>query len=124
MLEISLAPLSKALDSLKRGYKDHPSELERDGIIQRFEYTLDLCWKSAQKVMLHNGIEVDCPKNVMRELGGLNWIHCPETWINYLEKRNEARNMYDEDTAGNIFLVVKSFIKDANDLLKTLESKI
>jgi hypothetical protein len=43
MSEISLIRLRKALESLKKGYTDNPSELERDGLIQRFEYTLELC---------------------------------------------------------------------------------
>src|SRR5687768_2507472 len=103
MATISLARFVKALNTLKAGYKDNPSELERDGLIQRFEYTLELSWKTAKKVLFANGIEVDTPKNVVRELGSLGWINNPETWIDYIEKRNEASHIYNEETAIEVF---------------------
>lgn len=123
MPEITLIRLMKALDSLKKGYKDLPSDLERDGIIQRFEYTLELCWKTSKKVLLINGIEVDTPKNVVRELGVLNWISNPEAWIDYIEKRNETSHMYNEEVANKIFNIIKNFIVDAEALINILEEK-
>lgn len=123
MSEISLARLQKALDTLKKGYKDQPTELERDGLIQRFEYTLELCWKTSKKVLLSNGIEVDTPKNVIRELGNLNWIPNPESWIDYMDKGNETSHMYNEDVAIKIFGVIKQFISDAESLLIILDQK-
>ena len=121
MSEISLVSLQKALDTLKKGYKDQPTELERDGLIQRFEYTLELCWKTSKKVLLSNGIEVDTPKNVVRELGSLNWISNPESWIDYIDKKNETSHMYNEDVAIRIFGVIKKFIDDAEALVKILD---
>lgn len=123
MSEISLARLVKALDTLKRGYTDKPSELERDGLIQRFEYTLELSWKTAKKVLQYNGIESDTPKNVVREMGQLGWIENPEAWIDYIDKRNETSHMYNEEVAVKIFAVIKAFIQDAEKLIKTLEGK-
>lgn len=124
MSEISLARLVKALASLKKGYTDHPTELERDGLIQRFEFTLEQCWKSSKKVLFHNGIDVDTPKNVIREMGQLNWISNPESWIDYIDKRNETSHMYNEQIAEKIFSVIKQFIADADDLVKVLDTKI
>jgi nucleotidyltransferase substrate binding protein (TIGR01987 family) len=123
MSEISLARLIKALETLKRGYIDKPSELERDGLIQRFEYTLELSWKTAKKVLQFNGIESDTPKNVVREMGQLRWIENPEAWIDYIDKRNETSHMYNEEVAVKIFAVIKAFIRDAEKLIKTLEDK-
>ncbi len=123
MSEISLARLVKALETLKRGYTDKPSELERDGLIQRFEYTLELSWKTSKKVLQFNGIESDTPKNVVRELGQLNWIENPEAWIDYIDKRNETSHMYNEEVAVKIFAVIKAFIQDAEKLINILEGK-
>ena len=123
MSEISLARLVKALDTLKRGYTDKPNELERDGLIQRFEYTLELSWKTAKKVLQFNGIESDTPKNVVREMGQLGWVESPEAWIDYIDKRNETSHMYNEEVAVKIFNVIKGFIHDAEKLIETLEGK-
>ncbi|WP_408098791.1 HI0074 family nucleotidyltransferase substrate-binding subunit [Peredibacter sp. HCB2-198] len=123
MSAIVLTRLVKALESLKNGYKEKPSELERDGLIQRFEYTLELCWKTSKKILLFNGIDVDTPKNVIREMGSLGWISNPEKWIDYIEKRNEKSHIYNEEIAIKIFNVIKDFIVDADTLLKVLEEK-
>lgn len=123
MSEISLARLEKALDSLRRGYKENPSELERDGLIQRFEYTVELCWKTSKKVLIANGIDSDTPKNIVRELAQLGWIENPEAWIDYVNKRNETSHIYNEEVAARIFSVIKQFIVDADALIKTLEGK-
>ena len=122
MTVLSVNRLAKALESLKNGYKPHPSDLERDGLTQRFEYTLQLCWKTAKKVLFINGIEVDTPKNVMRELGALGWIDNPEDWLDYIEKRNQTGHMYNEAVAEEIFSVIAKFIIDAEKLLKTLSA--
>ena len=106
MAEISLSRYQKALETLKKGYKAQPSELERDGIIQRFEYTLEIAWKTSKRVLQHNGIEADTPKNVMREMGQLGWISDPSKWIDYIDKRNETSHMYNEDIAIKIFGVI------------------
>jgi nucleotidyltransferase substrate binding protein (TIGR01987 family) len=72
-------------------------------------------------VLFSNGIEVDTPKNVMRELGQLNWISNPERWIDYIDKRNETSHMYNEDVAIRIFDVIEKFISDAESLIIILD---
>jgi nucleotidyltransferase substrate binding protein (TIGR01987 family) len=74
-------------------------------------------------VLFSNGIEIDTPKNVVREMGQLNWISNPEVWIDYIDKRNETSHMYNEDVAIKIFSVIKNFILDAELLKNTLEEK-
>ena len=123
MAEISLVRLAKALNLLTSVYQSDLSEIERDGAILRFKYTLELCWKSSKKILLANGIETDTPKNVMRELGQLGWISDPASWLDYIEKRNMTSHMYNEEVANEIFKIIGQFIKDANLLLSVLGSK-
>lgn len=123
MTDTGLIKLQKALNILKSGYTDNPTDLERDGLICRYKCTLELCWKASMEILLRNGIEVDTPKNVVRELGNLNWISNPESWIDYIDKRNETSHMYNEDVAIKIFGVIKQFISDAEALLIILDKK-
>lgn len=124
MTQITLEKLKKALDSLDRGYKPNPSELERDGIIQRFEFCVELTWKSAKKILSQNSIETDVPKNVFRELASIGWIDNPETWFEFLKQRNMASHIYNEEIAIEIFSVVPSFITESKKLYETLSKKI
>ncbi|MBP9682513.1 MAG: nucleotidyltransferase substrate binding protein [Bacteriovorax sp.] len=46
MSKIDFTALDDALKTFEDAIKSPPkSELERDGVIQRFEYTFELCWK-------------------------------------------------------------------------------
>ncbi len=124
MSDISLEKLKNALNSLERGYKVSPSELERDGIIQRFEFCVELVWKSAKKILAENSIEVDVPKNVFREMARLGWIDNPDVWFEFIKQRNKASHIYNEKIAEEIFEVVPLFIIESKKIFITLESKI
>ncbi|MGZ3794374.1 MAG: nucleotidyltransferase substrate binding protein, partial [Bdellovibrio sp.] len=46
MNSLSISPLQKALKNLKEALAiKNPTELERDGTVQRFEYSYELIWK-------------------------------------------------------------------------------
>ncbi|MBL7665009.1 MAG: nucleotidyltransferase substrate binding protein [Bacteriovoracaceae bacterium] len=121
---MTINPLKNALETLKKGYKEKPNELERDGLIQRFEYCLELCWKSAKKVLLEKGIQVDVPKNVIRELANIGWINTPEKWLDFIDKRNKASHIYHEKIAEEIFAIIPSFMNEAALLYKVLEKNL
>ncbi len=43
-----------------------PTEVERDAAIQRFEYSFETVWKSAQQVLLIEGLEANSPRSAVR----------------------------------------------------------
>lgn len=124
MTDITLEKLRKALESLERGYKTNPSELERDGIIQRYEFSVELTWKTAKKVLEQNSIETDVPKNVFREMARIGWISNPEVWFDFIKQRNKASHIYNEEIAKEIFEVIPSFIIESRKVFEVLKQKI
>lgn len=48
------------------------SQLEKEGIIQRFEYTFELAWKVLKDRMEHDGLVIDkiSPKAVIKQAYG------------------------------------------------------
>lgn len=115
----------KALKTLDDAMIRPPANsLERDGIIQRFEYCIELSWKSAKKVLEFHEQEVDTARNVFRELARLNWINNPEEWIKYLEIRNKTSHLYHEEIADELFKQVPLFQKSCHALLAILEEKL
>ena len=48
-LESKLATYEQALKTFEEALLENPSQLERDGAIQRFEYSFDLAWKTLKR---------------------------------------------------------------------------
>lgn len=48
---------------------DDFSDLEQEGIIQRFEYTYELSWKTMKDYLEHEGVVISpvTPRNVIKE---------------------------------------------------------
>jgi len=79
----------------------HFSILEKEGIIQRFEYTYELAWKTLKDYLLFSGIELDpiTPRAVIKAGFAANIIQDGQGWINMLEHSNDMSHTYDEKKA-------------------------
>lgn len=76
---IDFSTFEKALQTLKAALDPPPAnDRERDGAIQRFEYTFELSWKISKKVLQKHGISTDTPRGIFRELAQQEWISNPE----------------------------------------------
>lgn len=66
------------------------SQLEKEGIIQRFEYTFELAWKVLKDKMEADGLTLDqiSPKAVVRQAWAAKYIQDPETWLKMIGDRN------------------------------------
>lgn len=123
-MEIKFDKIDKALGQLSSAVQTDPkSELERDGVIQRFEYTIELLWKVAKKVLEENGVVAIAPKDVIRELANIDWIDNPEDFIEYLKMRNESSHSYHEEIANKIYEASKRFVPACEKILETLKEK-
>jgi nucleotidyltransferase substrate binding protein (TIGR01987 family) len=115
----------KALKTLDEAMEQAPkSLLERDGIIQRFEYCLEVSWNSAKKVLEFHEIKTDSTRNIFRELAKIGWINNPDKWIKFLEARNKTSHLYHDEIAKELFAIVPSFLESSHQLLKALEEKL
>lgn len=97
--------------------------MERDGVIQRFEYTIELLWKVAKKVLEENGIVAIAPKDVIRELANIGWINNPEELIEFLKMRNETSHTYKEDVANMVYKASYSFASACEKIVNILKEK-
>ncbi|MHB8370665.1 MAG: nucleotidyltransferase substrate binding protein [Leptospirales bacterium] len=126
---LNLEPLEKAIDQLKSGIRqssDNPhSEIIRDGVIQRFEYTMDLSWKLLQRYLKHiaqiDESAIRTKNDLFREAARLRIVSSAEAWIGHYEARNETSHTYDSETAQRVFERAKLFLLDAISLLETLK---
>jgi len=129
---LDLTPLQKALKSLlvaiERTEREAEDDMLRDSVIQRFEYTYELCWK-----MLKRRLEMDVPspesidamsyREMIREGAERGLIEDPTAWFGYRQKRNLTTHTYNADVAKDVYKVALEFANDAQRLLAALEQR-
>ena len=118
--DINVTPLLKAHDTFKHGLKIAHSQLERDGVIQRFEYTLELSWKLLRKILKFKGIEVNSPRDTFRESAAIGLIQDPEVWFDFLQKRNLTSHTYNQEISDEIYLILQMANDKFEELIETV----
>jgi len=85
---------------------EHPSRVERDAAIQRFEYTCEAVWKTAQRYLLEiEGISVGSPKASIRASRDVGLLSDEQTVIGLemIDDRNLTVHTYNEAVAEDIY---------------------
>lgn len=125
--EFNLNALKLALATLEEGLSHPPkNSLERDGVIQRFEYTFELSWKMIRRCLLLLGkTEVSTsPKPLFRNAFSEKWIKNVEMWFEFLEARNDSTHTYDQRRSDWVYSVAVRFPKEVHFLIEKLEKAI
>lgn len=94
---------SRAYLRLREAAEDDPgnlSDLEREGLIQRFEYTFELAWKTIKDRLEYDGTKIEprpTPRNVIRTAYETRMINDGKAWIDMLTDRNAMSHEYDSE---------------------------
>ncbi len=76
----------------------------KDGVIQRFEFTLELSWKALKSLLNEEGVEsATTPKSTIKEGGKIGLIKNIEIWIEMLDDRNLTSHIYNQAIADEIY---------------------
>jgi len=86
------------------------SDLEKEGVIQRFEYTQELAWKTIKDFYLDAGNanihgSADAFKTAFKE--GLV-VNGGQALMNSIKSRNKTVHTYNEETATEIFNEIRN----------------
>lgn len=95
----------KRLEEAIARYQTAPNDtLYRDGLIQRFEFTFELAWKSLKEYMEDQGMvmTIVSPRSVLKEAYAAGMIDNPDIWNEAVDSRNLMSHIYDEETAISI----------------------
>lgn len=104
---------SRAYSLLREALEDdveYLSELEREGVIQRFEYTFELSWKLLKDKLEHDGVVLPTitPRAVIRQAFQAKLIDDCETWLDMLVDRNLMSHTYDFEKFQAVILRIHS----------------
>lgn len=123
----ALAKLSEGvmLLSSDNGYAAPVSEIMQEGLIQRFEYTLELAWNVMKDYEQYQGItDVQGSRSALRQALALKLITDRE-WMNSVDDRNLSTHDYDRQTAAEIRnKIIKIYYPLFVDFEKTMGAKI
>src|SRR5271166_1440118 len=73
------------------------SMLEKEGVIQRFEYTLELGWKTIKDYLEAGGLVIApvTPRQVVKEAFAAKVLPDGQVWIDMIDSRNLLSHTYD-----------------------------
>lgn len=101
----------KALKQLSKfKAKGNLNELEAQGLIQAFEYTHELAWKTLKDFLESRGNkEIYGSKDATRQAFKLGIIENGDIWMDMIQSRNLTSHTYNEDTCEEISTAVLNF---------------
>jgi len=73
------------------------SLLEKEGVIQRFEYTLELAWKTLKDFLEEGGLVISpvTPRQVLKDAFAAGILPDGQVWIDMIDHRNSLSHTYD-----------------------------
>ncbi|SDI98726.1 nucleotidyltransferase substrate binding protein [Natribacillus halophilus] len=89
------------------------STLEKEGLIQRFEYTFELAWKTVKDYLEAQDVAAGYPREVIKSAFYYGLIKDGETWMDMLEKRHLMAHTYNEARFNNLIDKIKDEYYDA-----------
>jgi len=101
----------KALITLKSAVELAESreltDLEKQGLIQGFEFTFEIAWNVMKDYLEEQGITgIIGSKGAIRQAFSNGLIEDGQTWMNMVADRNLASHSYDEETAKNVVAAI------------------
>ncbi|SNT24271.1 nucleotidyltransferase substrate binding protein, HI0074 family [Anaerovirgula multivorans] len=127
-LETKLINFKNALDRLREAIVEFKqvdaSDVVRDGLIQRFEFTYELSWKTTKEYLEDIGIvDKNSPKAVIKEAYAQKLIVNEKNWLLMLNDRNMTSHVYREEMAEEIAdRIATCYIKEFQLLLEKLQN--
>ena len=94
---------SRLADAVKLAGKRKLSRLEKQGLIQAFEFTHELAWNVLKDYLEAQGIQgVIGSRGAAREAFKNGLIADGEVWMDMIKSRNQTSHTYNEGTANEI----------------------
>ena len=102
------------------------SNLEKQGVIQAFEYTHELAWTSLKDFLEYKGQkDIYGSRDASRMAFQLGIVEDGEGWMDMIQSRNKTSHTYNKETAEEIVTAVtKRYYKLFNNLADTLEKHL
>lgn len=114
--------LEQLQEAVKLSSERELSMLEKQGLIQAFEYTHELAWNVMKDFLEYQGNQnVKGSRDAIREAFKVALIDDGETWMETIQTRNATSHGYDKEMAEE---VVNTIINDYMTIFSTFEKEM
>lgn len=110
----------KAVFRLQDALAQPKNEFIRDSVIQRFEFSIELAWKTSKKVM---GTATTAPKDIIREMAQAGYINDIQQWLLAVDMRNLSSHTHKEALAEQVYNFAQKFASELSKLSDDLSKK-
>ncbi len=91
-------------DAIKQVDAQPDNLLLQAGLIQTYEFTFELAWKTMKDHLELVGFTVSAPREVLRTAFQEEYIVAVDVWLKALDDRNKTAHAYDEEMAKLVVL--------------------
>ena len=108
------------------GYEPLIVDALREALAQRFEYSLEVAWKTCKRHLSEQGFleaSTGSPKSIMRLAFSNGLISDATPWIRYIDARQNTAHDYSEEQLDAVIEVVASFFTDAVALYEKMSGE-
>ncbi|NCN40767.1 nucleotidyltransferase [bacterium] len=98
------------------------SRLEKQGLIQAFEFTHELAWNLLRDYFVHQGnTQITGSRDATREGFKMGLLENGDGWMEMIKSRNQTSHTYNQSTADDI---VQKIIQSYLSLFESLKQKM
>lgn len=102
-----LKALEQLSDAVLTTHSRSLNRLEKEGLIQRFEYTHKLAWKVMKDYFEHQGNTlITGSRDAIREAFQYGLITDGDSWMQTIKSHNTTSHTYDENVAEDIVKLI------------------
>lgn len=101
-----------------------PSEAERGGLIQFFETSFELAWKTLKDYLESEGIDSKTPRETLKHAFQTGLLADGNIWIKMLDDRNMMSHTYDDEESQKVERLIRNdYFPQLQALYNTLKAK-
>lgn len=98
------------------------SDLEEQGLIQRFEFTHELAWNVFKDYFDYQGnTQITGSRDATREAFNKGLIQDGEGWMEMIQSRNQSSHTYNDEVAADL---KKKITKNYHNLFRDFKNKM
>ncbi len=122
---LAIERLKEAASRLEEALPRVKDDLDRDGVIQRFEFTFELFWKTLKFILEYHGVSCASPRQCLKEAFKMGLIEDDEVFLDMLTDRNLSSHVYEEKTAEEIYQRIRKVYSHVlKETIRKLEERL